>query len=860
MAKSSRWSIRATVRCAVSRMMFSNVSLASHEELNSTCVRAHVQDLAQLRAIRLRVRADLVPGQGLARLRASGRIADHPGEVPDDDDDLVAELLEVAQFLKYDGVPEVQVGRGGSRPSLTFSGRPGLGTERSSFARSSASTTISAAPRRMRAIWASIEGPVEPHVRIIATTAGPPRRKLPSKPHAAPPALGAPPRRAAGGDPRRRRARRRGLGLLGPDHPAALPALRHPAESFEPSVGSKIYDENDELITEFHVERRIFVPLSPDAARPPGSRHRHGGPRASTPTSASDPMGIARAIYQNFRRGRIVEGGSTITQQLAKVLFLTPDTQPRPQAQGGRPRRRAGAALFERPHPRDVPEPDLLSATARSASRPPRARFFGKGVSELAPAECALLRRAAQGTDDLLAVRASGGGHAGARHRAARMVGYGALMKPSQAKHLAGTASDWCRRSAAGRPASTTSSTFSNTSRRSTGADLVFKGGLNVYTTLVPSMQLKARVLATRWAACAPDAPRPVGRARNARPSGAARGALARPRAADRLHPRHGGRLRLLQERVQPRGAGAASTGLRLQAVRVHGGARGRRQTPASVVDDSPIQYPASQAARSWKPDNYDRKFRGPITYQQALEESGQRRGHQAPGARRDPPHDRHRAAPRRRTARSMEEPARSRSGTSDLTLLELTSGLRRARQPGHVDAGPPPSATCSTRSASSSRRTCRRAGRRLSRAGLRGHPHACCGTVERGTGQAGEGTRRPGGGEDGHDQRLLQRLVHRLHAAPSSPACGSATTARRSLGKDETGSRVAVPIWTDLHDGGAARATPTEDFPVPRAWWSCRWISPRRAAVAPGSVPMASWRAPSPGVRAARPARRGQG
>src|SRR5258705_94773 len=38
-----------------------------------------------------------------------------------------------------------------------------------------------------------------------------------------------------------------------------------------------------------------------------------------------DPIGVARAILQNYRRGRIVEGGSTITQQLTKVLFLTPD-------------------------------------------------------------------------------------------------------------------------------------------------------------------------------------------------------------------------------------------------------------------------------------------------------------------------------------------------------------------------------------------------------------------------------------------------------------------------------------------------------------------------------------------------------
>src|SRR6266852_5879112 len=267
--------------------------------------------------------------------------------------------------------------------------------------------------------------------------------------------------------------------------PRSLPNVAA-LETFQPMQGTKVYDDNDELITEFHVERRIFVPLAHipralrDAVLATEDRrfYQHWG---------IDPIGIARAVWQNYRRGRVVEGGSTITQQLTKVLFLTPDKSIE------RKMKEAVLALeLERRYTKDrILEMYLnqiyfghgaygVEAAART--------YFGKSVSELNVREGALLAGLPRAPSAY-----SPFDHADAAKRRReivlrRMVDFGAL-KEDEAKRLArsdlGLIPPERRRS--------TGQYFldyvQQTLEAKYGADLVFKGGLRIYTPLNPSMQ-----------------------------------------------------------------------------------------------------------------------------------------------------------------------------------------------------------------------------------------------------------------------------------------------------------------------------------------------------------------------------------
>ncbi len=93
---------------------------------------------------------------------------------------------------------------------------------------------------------------------------------------------------------------------------------------YQPPIVTTFYADDNRKIAEFSKERRVVIDL---AAMPKyltqafisaeDSRfYEHGG---------IDLHSIVRAFFKNLEAGQIVQGGSTITQQVTKSFFLTPE-------------------------------------------------------------------------------------------------------------------------------------------------------------------------------------------------------------------------------------------------------------------------------------------------------------------------------------------------------------------------------------------------------------------------------------------------------------------------------------------------------------------------------------------------------
>ena len=93
-------------------------------------------------------------------------------------------------------------------------------------------------------------------------------------------------------------------------------------KNYNPSLVTTIYDRKGNPAAEFFVERRILLKYEEIPALMKKATlaieddkfFQHGG---------IDVMGIFRAAAVNLKAGEVVQGGSTITQQVAKVMFLS---------------------------------------------------------------------------------------------------------------------------------------------------------------------------------------------------------------------------------------------------------------------------------------------------------------------------------------------------------------------------------------------------------------------------------------------------------------------------------------------------------------------------------------------------------
>lgn len=81
-----------------------------------------VEDFAGLGDVGFGVGTDILGAEHFSRFGAAGGVADAGGEVADDEDGLVAEVLELAELAEDDGVAEVDVGCGGVHAELDAEG------------------------------------------------------------------------------------------------------------------------------------------------------------------------------------------------------------------------------------------------------------------------------------------------------------------------------------------------------------------------------------------------------------------------------------------------------------------------------------------------------------------------------------------------------------------------------------------------------------------------------------------------------------------------------------------------------------------------------------------------------------------
>ncbi|AJQ27844.1 transglycosylase domain-containing protein [Pelosinus fermentans] len=392
-----------------------------------------------------------------------------------------------------------------------------------------------------------------------------------------------------------------GLGFL----TASIHTMPSLKDEIRPAASSQIYDVNGKLINTVHsVENRVPVSINKIpknlqnafVAAEDARFYQHIG---------IDPRGILRAVWSNITDRGVSEGGSTITQQLAKNALLSQERTLK---------RKIQEAILALQIERQYSKNEILELYlnqiyfgqgaygVQSAS----IVYFNKNVEDLTLAECAMLAGIPKSPNYYSPFN----NLKAATERQAtvldQMVKY-EFINSSTAIQAKNAKLRLAIRSSQTDTTNQTASYFIDYVTQYLidryGADAVYKDGLKVYTTLDLDMQEAAEEAMKKLPNIRTDSnglQQPQGALVAIDPRTGYIKAMVGGRGNDQFN------RAVLAER-QP--GSAFKPFVYLAAL--EGG-----MTPSSMIEDSKISF------GNWSPMNYDEKFHGSVSLRTALEQS----------------------------------------------------------------------------------------------------------------------------------------------------------------------------------------------------------------------------------------------
>jgi penicillin-binding protein 1A len=158
---------------------------------------------------------------------------------------------------------------------------------------------------------------------------------------------------------------------------------------YNPPIVTTVYSDDNRIIAEFYKEYRIVVPLSrippilKDAfiSAEDSRFYKHKG---------IDILSIIRAVVKNVEAGAIVQGGSTITQQVTRSFLLTPEKSFKRKF-----REAILAYKIEKAFSKDeilfLYLNQIYLGQGAYGVEAASLKYFGKSVGDLSLSECAIL-------------------------------------------------------------------------------------------------------------------------------------------------------------------------------------------------------------------------------------------------------------------------------------------------------------------------------------------------------------------------------------------------------------------------------------------------------------------------------------